>query len=307
MKRLTVLLIALFATLGAWATRECVNNKMRSVEVTTTSQIVCAPRKAGAPTYSDGTVTLASSTAVLWSNAYMWGREVVTGKIFSANQDTTASDDLDDWFYVTAVPIRLTPATVEIADVFTAIVDGNTATFTATAGTVANVTAGLTAAINALIDSRGNAIEVTASDQTTYIQLTHDVGGESFSLTASTTDGGGADTQTMPIASYITLDRAYDDPAGGGTGAGKAFTIGIPATVCYTVLYDQATTDGNAYYKMVDGPNVPSTTDGTLLADQTYYTEEVPATGVLLWALNATVDTVDALDVDFHATDIQSP
>lgn len=92
-----------------------------------------------------------------------------------------------------------TPATVETNDIFRLIVGGLTiATFTATAGTVANVTAGLTAAWNA--STHPYATGITASDQTTHVKLLADVAGVPFTVTSSTTNGGAADTQTLAMA-----------------------------------------------------------------------------------------------------------
>jgi hypothetical protein len=94
---------------------------------------------------------------------------------------------------------RFTPATVEIGDIFTLTATDGVASaavsFTATAATVANVTAGLTAAWNA----SGNALHtpITAADVTTSMTLTADTAGVPFSVAPSTTDGGGANTQTL--------------------------------------------------------------------------------------------------------------
>src|SRR3990167_4278089 len=98
---------------------------------------------------------------------------------------------------------KFTPATVEVNDIFTlTLTDDNGATvaisFTATATTVANVTAGLTAAWNASTDPR--AANITAADVTTYMTLTADTAGRPFSVASSTTDGGGAATQTLTRA-----------------------------------------------------------------------------------------------------------
>lgn len=100
----------------------------------------------------------------------------------------------------------LTPANVEIADIFTATLtadDGTTAavSFTATAGTVANVTAGLTAAINA--STHPYFQRLTATDNTTYIAVTADEAGVPFSLAGSTTDGGGTNNQTLTRAASV--------------------------------------------------------------------------------------------------------
>jgi len=98
---------------------------------------------------------------------------------------------------------KFTPANVEVDDVFTLTItagsgDSHAVSFTATAATVANVTAGLTAAWNA--DTHELCTPITASDQTTYMDLTADVAGNAFSVAASTTEGGGNDTQTLTRA-----------------------------------------------------------------------------------------------------------
>lgn len=92
-----------------------------------------------------------------------------------------------------------TPANVEIGDVFNLIAGGVTlATFTATAATVANVTAGLTAAWNN--STHPYATGITATDQTTHVQLKADNAGVPFTVTSSVADGGGANTQTLTMA-----------------------------------------------------------------------------------------------------------
>ena len=103
----------------------------------------------------------------------------------------------------TAQVDRFTPANVQIGDVFTLTAtgeDGSTAavSFTATAATVANVTAGLVAAWNASTNSLHTPI--TAADATTSLTLTADVAGVPFSVASTTTDGGGANTQTLTRA-----------------------------------------------------------------------------------------------------------
>jgi hypothetical protein len=294
MKHLSVLLVLLITALPVYGARDCVNNKSTTVTVTTTSQILPAPLDSDAPTYGVGTVTLAASTDVVWSEALAWPSGVVVGKRFTATQDTTVADELTDAYYITAVPVHITPGSVTKGDVFNAVINGNTATFTATAATVANVTAGLTTAINALRDGRLMDIPVTASDQTTYVQLTHDTAGESFRLTTSSTGG------TLAIESHLTLDRAYT----GSAGASKTYVIGTPAEVCNVLLYDRQSTDGSATYKLVNGASIPSTTDGMPVEDQTHYNDDKGATGVLLWS---TGTTVNSLDVGFFATDIDSP
>lgn len=91
-----------------------------------------------------------------------------------------------------------TPANVEIGDVFTLTINGKSVSFTATAATVANVTAGLTTAWNN--STIPEFAEVTASDQTTHVRLTADTAGTPFTVSSSTTDGGGANTQTLTMS-----------------------------------------------------------------------------------------------------------
>lgn len=113
----------------------------------------------------------------------------------------------------TAQVDSITPANVEIGDVFTVTITddaGGTVAiaFTATAATVANVTAGLAAAFNASGDFRATAI--TASDQTTFVRLTADTPGVPFAATSAATDGGGANTQTL-VRAAVTANAGPND------------------------------------------------------------------------------------------------
>lgn len=108
---------------------------------------------------------------------------------------------------------RFTPANVEVSDVFTLTAtgeDGSTkaVSFTATAATVANVTAGLAAAWNASTDPL--ATPLTAADATTSLTLTADTAGVPFSVASTTTDGGGANTQTL-TRSVVTANSGPED------------------------------------------------------------------------------------------------
>jgi len=92
----------------------------------------------------------------------------------------------------------LTPANVEVDDVFTATINDKSISFTATAATVGNVTAGITAAWNA--STEPEFAEITATDSTTHVTLTADTAGVPFTVTATETDGGGTDDQTFTRA-----------------------------------------------------------------------------------------------------------
>jgi hypothetical protein len=116
----------------------------------------------------------------------------------------------------------ITPANVEVGDVFTITINGKTVSFTATATTVANVTAGLAAAW--ALATEAEFTEITASDQTTHLRLTHNTPGVPFMLTATATDGGGTDDQTL--TDLITVEASgperIDDDANWAEGAAPA-------------------------------------------------------------------------------------
>jgi hypothetical protein len=95
----------------------------------------------------------------------------------------------------TAQVERLTPANVQIGDIFTAIIDGISISFTATAATVANVVIGLTVNIGAQ-----SIVTAVNTGPDTSIVLTANDPGYSFTITTSTTDGGGVNDQTLTVA-----------------------------------------------------------------------------------------------------------
>lgn len=108
---------------------------------------------------------------------------------------------------------RFTPATVEVNDIFTLTAtgeDGSTAavSFTATVATVANVTAGLTAAWN--VSTNALHTPISATDATTSLTLTADTPGIPFSVAATTTNGGAANTQTLTRAA-VTANAGDED------------------------------------------------------------------------------------------------
>jgi len=108
---------------------------------------------------------------------------------------------------------KFTPATVEVDDIFTLTMNGKSVNFTATAITVENVTAGLTAAWNASAEPEHQTL--TAEDQTSYMTLSAKTAGEPFTVTPSTTDGGGLDTQTLTRVSVIANQSPHDWNAAG--------------------------------------------------------------------------------------------
>jgi len=103
----------------------------------------------------------------------------------------------------------VTPAVVEIGDVFSILIDGEVvATFTALAATVASVATGLAAAWNASSDVR--AATCTATVVSSTVVLTADTLGMPFVITCSTVDGGGNDTQTLVPTTSIANVSAND-------------------------------------------------------------------------------------------------
>lgn len=102
----------------------------------------------------------------------------------------------------------ITPATVETDDIFTITMGGQSISFTATAGTVANVTAGLVALLNA--STIPEFAEVTWADITTALTGTADTAGKPFVQTSSETDGGGNDTQTLVTATTTASSGKND-------------------------------------------------------------------------------------------------
>lgn len=101
----------------------------------------------------------------------------------------------------TAVPQvdTFTPATVEIGDIFTLTATDEAAAtivainFTATVATAANAAAGLVAAWNA----SATAAAIATASGTVTVVLTAVTSGVPFYVAGTTTDGGGANTQTL--------------------------------------------------------------------------------------------------------------
>lgn len=93
------------------------------------------------------------------------------------------------------VIVTVTPADVEIDDIFDVTINGVKFSFTATAATVANVTLGLVTAIN------GGTEPVTATDNTTDLTLSPDVVTVPFTVvTATTNKTAGVDDQTLVLS-----------------------------------------------------------------------------------------------------------
>lgn len=84
---------------------------------------------------------------------------------------------------------RITPANVEIGDIFTLTVNGKSISVTATAATVSNVCTLLAAAIAAVTTTIPEFNEFSVSNQSTSLLLTARTAGVPFVITGSTTNG----------------------------------------------------------------------------------------------------------------------
>lgn len=135
---------------------------------------------------------------------------------------------------------HVTPANVEIGDMFTLTVNRKDVSFTATAPTVANVVSGLVAAWNAMSEAEFD--EATASVGTTagaptHVILTGPADGKPFTVTSSTTNSGtfGVAVTTDTPGSAATNEKQIIDLAGSPSGG------------TFTLTYDGQTTGAIAY------------------------------------------------------------
>jgi hypothetical protein len=137
-----------------------------------------------------------------------------------------------------------TPANVEIGDQFVLTITGedgttNAVSFTATAATVANVTAGLATAWNA--STHRLCTPITAADATTSMTLTADTAGVPFAVAATTTDGGGSNTQTLTRAA-VTPNVSSSDWNYAANWSGNAVPVSsdnvtLDARMVNAILY----------------------------------------------------------------------
>jgi len=138
----------------------------------------------------------------------------------------------------------LTPANVAVDDVFTATINGKSISFTATAATVANVVTGIVAAWNAT--EIPEFAEVTATDSTTHVTLTADTAGKPFTVTASATQGGGADDQTFTQAT-TTANAGPNVYAAANFRDASDNSMGLPGAGDTLIIKD---TDVSILYSM---------------------------------------------------------
>jgi trimeric autotransporter adhesin len=108
----------------------------------------------------------------------------------------------------------ITPANVNIGNVFSVTINGKVVSFTATAATIANVTAGLVAALASSIIPEFQ--EIVWTDQGTYIKAESAVAGVPFTQTSGAS--GGSATNTTATTQAATGPDFWDNAANWSTG-----------------------------------------------------------------------------------------
>lgn len=150
------------------------------------------------------------------------GNEIICNKFDSAGVEITTGVEGTDYNIPVICNIsngkiaqvdHATPADIEIGDIFTLTVEldagGNDSVdFVASAATVTNVTNGLATAWNNEVGAEFARVSAQGTSQ--YLRLTADTDGEPFTVTGSATDGGGADDQTLTMAT-ITENNSTGD------------------------------------------------------------------------------------------------
>ena len=179
---------------------------------------------------SSATITLTANTAGVAGNSITLAKTVGTGMTATVSGATLAGGAAAG--ANTAQISTLTPANVEIGDIFTAGVGSTTVSFTATAATVANVTAGITSAWN--LNATLAAI-ATAADGTTVVNLTAMVSGTAGAFTAISSTSNGVHsaigltvitTASLSATGTTSNSTVTSSPA---TLAGQTMTIATGA------------------------------------------------------------------------------
>lgn len=166
---------------------------------------------AAAATASGGNIVLQHTAAF----------EVQATKGVGVAATTTIADSLLGGQQVNVV----TAGTVEIGDTFTVTINGTAYGFTATAATAANVATGLAAAITGANVAGISSAVASGNELIITSQL-----GQTNLVIASTTDGGGANTQTLVDVTNInmtTVNNEFITGSGGGeykAGLGGSFS-----------------------------------------------------------------------------------
>lgn len=132
---------------------------------------------------------------------------------------------------------RITPANVEIGDVFTITINGKSISVTATAATVSNVCTLLAAAIAAVQTTIPEFTEFSVSNQTTSLLLTARTAGVPFVITASASNGSALGVTVATVqngsaaGSVVNMTQTFKIPiSASGTfviAIGGQYTTGI--------------------------------------------------------------------------------
>lgn len=152
-------------------------------------------RLTGATSTGHGGITAAAGTTTTKVTFTTTGTEASATSI--AFTDGTSGKIISTGDTAGVIPVAqvwaLTPANVESGDGFYLTLNGTTIAATSTDATVANITGLLTTAINA----SAQASAVTASDQTTRVDITSDTAGTAFTISTTTARNRAAAQQTV--------------------------------------------------------------------------------------------------------------
>lgn len=135
--------------------------------------------------------------------------------------------------------VTLTPANVEVGDIFTVTINRKDISVTATAATVANVVALLVAAIGQYDNDIAEFKEVSAAaaSGSTHVIVTGPTDGKPFTITTGTTNGG---------AFTVTVETTTEGSAAVNEKQ-RIVLPGPPTGGTFTLTYDGQTTGAIAY------------------------------------------------------------
>lgn len=145
-------------------------------------------------------------------------------------------------FPAVAKVTKITPANVEIGDVFTATINVKDVSYTALASTVADVVGGFVSAWNA--SDVAEFKEVTASvgtdadGVTTHVTLTADTPGKSFTVTSAATDGAGFEVVVVTSTAGSAGQNEKQVLTLAGTATGGTFTVTFSGQETGTIAFD---------------------------------------------------------------------
>jgi hypothetical protein len=228
------------------------NVPLPSVETTTTIAAALVSL-INANTQVNGYVTAASTLGVVTITANTAG---TVGNSYTASS-TNATVNLNTGVLSggaaattgTAQEITITPANVEVGDVFTVAIQGTTVSYTAVAATVADVTAGLLAAI-------GTNTYVTAAASSTLVLTSktgyHGVNSPTIATTA--TNGTHSTTNTLLTGLILTANGLTSniDASTATSTLGQTLTVGTGALGTPTL------TSASPVSQLVIGPSTGS-------------------------------------------------